>query len=275
MTESSHLEVKEYFDADASSYREKRWFRNEIARADYRMTRDALLEALRPAPGERILEVGCGPGTWTRVVSELCGELVAVDISAEMLEEARRYVPSPNVTFVNADFMRYRPRRLFDKAFMVRVFEYFENRAGALSLLHGCLKEGGVLVIISKSFPSIWNGRVRVLSVLCRLLGRPMPGGSWVEHRSLWRKRISPFRLRSLLLASGFRSVQLRPVILRPPCFGRGEWEYPLVFPPWEERLLNWSFRVAEKARSSAWLAYPGLFLSESYLARAVRKANT
>ena len=50
-----------------------------------------LREYIRPAPGDRVLDIGCGPGT---MVPYLPGtEYVGLDVSAEYIERARRRFP--------------------------------------------------------------------------------------------------------------------------------------------------------------------------------------
>ena len=49
--------------------------------------------------GGTCVEVGCGPGRMTAVLAERFDSVVAVDVSAGMLERARAAVTSPNVDF--------------------------------------------------------------------------------------------------------------------------------------------------------------------------------
>jgi trans-aconitate methyltransferase len=70
---------------------------------------EALLDALAIRPGERVVELGCGPGGFTkRVLRRLGagGSVVAVDASAELLEQATAAVAGLDggrATFVRAD----------------------------------------------------------------------------------------------------------------------------------------------------------------------------
>jgi SAM-dependent methyltransferase len=49
----------------------------------------AVLELLRPRPGERILDLGCGDGALTARIREAGAQVVGVDASAEMVAAAR------------------------------------------------------------------------------------------------------------------------------------------------------------------------------------------
>jgi SAM-dependent methyltransferase len=68
---------------------------------------EALFRAAHLAPGERVLDVGCGTGTTLRAISTAVGatgSVVGVDISAPMLALAReRTRDIPNVTIIEGD----------------------------------------------------------------------------------------------------------------------------------------------------------------------------
>jgi SAM-dependent methyltransferase len=49
-----------------------------------------LVDALRLEPGERLLDVGCGPGRHAKALAEQGIEVVGLDVSARFLEEAGR-----------------------------------------------------------------------------------------------------------------------------------------------------------------------------------------
>ena len=93
--------MKAYYDRRASEYDD--WYRGEgrfaerdrPGWADEVAALGAALEALPPA---RTLDVACGTGLLTR---HLPGEVVGLDQSEAMLEEARRQ--APNASFVQAD----------------------------------------------------------------------------------------------------------------------------------------------------------------------------
>jgi SAM-dependent methyltransferase len=56
------------------------------------------------APGSRVLEIGCGVGRLTRGLARRAGEVIALDVSAEMLALAREHNPElENVTWVLGD----------------------------------------------------------------------------------------------------------------------------------------------------------------------------
>jgi SAM-dependent methyltransferase len=55
-------------------------------------------------PGSRVLEIGCGVGRLTRGLAARAGQVVALDVSAEMLSRAREYnAELGNVTWLHGD----------------------------------------------------------------------------------------------------------------------------------------------------------------------------
>ena len=67
-----------------------------------------MLDAFRPAGS--VLELACGPGTWTRQLLRHASSVTAVDASPEMLAIAATRVPGgAPVRFVQADLFTWNP----------------------------------------------------------------------------------------------------------------------------------------------------------------------
>ena len=79
---------------------------------------DELGEALRAfRPSGDVLELACGPGTWTPLLLRTAATVTAVDAAPEMLERARERVGGGAVRFVQADLFSWRPDRRYDTVF--------------------------------------------------------------------------------------------------------------------------------------------------------------
>lgn len=105
---------------------------------------EAALDAFRPA-GD-VLELACGPGTWTAQLLRHADRLTAVDASPEMLAIAASEVAGDaRVTFVHADLFEWRPERRYDVVFFGYWLSHvpLERFAAFWSLVDDCLAPAG------------------------------------------------------------------------------------------------------------------------------------
>ncbi len=68
-------------------------------------------------PTGTVLELACGPGTWTAQLLRHAAEVTAVDASPEMLTIASARVAKSRVRFVRADLFKWEPDRRYDVVF--------------------------------------------------------------------------------------------------------------------------------------------------------------
>lgn len=108
----------------------------------------------RFAPGGDVLELACGPGTWTPQLRRHADTLTAVDGSPEMLRLAAATVPAGSVRFVEADLFRWRPDRRYDVVFFGFWLSHvpLERFEGFWSLVAECLKPGGRVLFVDDAF---------------------------------------------------------------------------------------------------------------------------
>ena len=134
-------------------YTSARWFSSPEARFDYEQTRRALERALPAGSLGRVLEIGPGDGTWTKLFAESTGELTLLDQSGEMLERAREQLGArPNISYVLSDIAAYElPSHRYDLIIGVRCFEYFEDKRFVLRKLIAALAPGGRLILVTKN----------------------------------------------------------------------------------------------------------------------------
>jgi ubiquinone/menaquinone biosynthesis C-methylase UbiE len=122
----------------------------------YGLVRDPYkaLEAAGLEPGQRVLEVGCGPGFFTVPAARLVGEegmVYALDISALALERVQGKVDGAgvgNVETLLADAAQTGlPDGSFDLAFVFGLSHPVGDMEGILVELHRLLKPAGVLAV--------------------------------------------------------------------------------------------------------------------------------
>jgi SAM-dependent methyltransferase len=112
------------------------------------------LDRIGIQPGERVLELGPGPGTFSVEAARRTdpgGTLVAVDIQLQMIAAVEKKAWEAGVTNVEAHVASAYDLPLqdgsVDRAFLVTVLPEIPDRHRALLELHRVLKPGGVLSI--------------------------------------------------------------------------------------------------------------------------------
>jgi ubiquinone/menaquinone biosynthesis C-methylase UbiE len=168
------------FDAKASQELEAVYRTPDVVRQ-----REETISALLPQPGERILDIGCGPGLLIEDIAERvapAGQVTGVDIAHSMLELARRRCArfGTGVTIEEANATRLPfDDAVFDAAVSTQVYEYVPDVAAALTELHRVLKPGGRVVIVDTDWDSIvWNTgdrtrMHRILTAWCERFADP------------------------------------------------------------------------------------------------------
>jgi ubiquinone/menaquinone biosynthesis C-methylase UbiE len=140
-------------------------------------------EALAAATGERIVDVGCGPGFY---VAELgarvgaTGAAIGIDRSPQMLAVARGRCPASNTSFHESEATALPLLdHSCDAALSVQVFEYLADPMAGLAELHRVLRPGGRVVIWDVDWATVsWHARDvgrmrRVLQAWDRHLAHP------------------------------------------------------------------------------------------------------
>lgn len=109
---------------------------------------DLICRKLALAPGEKILELGCGWGGFARYAAEHYGvEVIAYNISAAQVEWARAKCKGLPVEFRLQDYRE--ATGAFNKVAAIGLCEHvgYKNYRSFLELAHRCLKPGGIFLL--------------------------------------------------------------------------------------------------------------------------------
>jgi arsenite methyltransferase len=164
--------------------------------------REIARTALGAAPGERVLDVGCGPGFFcAELLAEVgdSGWVTGVDASPHMLDLARRRCAQhANVAFAQADATSLPLEDAsVDAALCVQVLEYVADYGSALAELARVVRAGGRVVIWDTDWATTsWHSRDPARMQRCL--------AAWDEHLT---HRSLPRCLGAAMRSAGFDHV--------------------------------------------------------------------
>ena len=221
------------FDFSSLAKNYDRWYDTPLGKRYDREEKSAVLKLLPPAkPGDRLLDVGCGTGHWSRFFASLGFDVVGVDISPEMIEFARLH-NSPNCSFKIADAYRLPfDNSSFDVVTAMAMLDFASEVKTTVAEMLRCVKSNG----------SVMMGTLNKLAPINR--ERIDEGKEPYASAHLF----SPAELRDLLSAFG---KQLR---LRISVDERNQNRIKPLRSAWEHFALPWkqptgAFIVAEVRR--------------------------
>jgi demethylmenaquinone methyltransferase/2-methoxy-6-polyprenyl-1,4-benzoquinol methylase len=193
--------------------------------------RRALVRAVDPRPGERVLDVATGTGMVAAALVRRSGcEVVALDQSDAMLAAARaRLVADPGLA-ARIRFVTGEAERLpfadgeFDGVTFTYLLRYVEDRAATMRELARVLKPGGRIGMVEFGVPraaalrALWRLHTRVgLPLLGRLVSP-----AWLEVGRFLGPSIEELDALEPDLVGLWEAAGIRDVRLRRPSFGAG-----------------------------------------------------
>ncbi|WP_175411385.1 class I SAM-dependent methyltransferase [Streptomyces sp. TRM64462] len=188
---------------------------------------EALVDAVGPRPGERVLDLACGTGVVAHKAATRVrpgGAVTGVDLNADMLALARRSTPADDgvsVAWRQADALDTGlPDGAFDIGFCQQGLQFFGDRVTALRELRRVLAPGGRVAL------SVWcdvrsPGFHPFEAAFERVL--PAPGQAVRFLRAIF-DLADPDELRRLLTAAGFRNVEVSRQTRTVRCASAHEW---------------------------------------------------
>lgn len=225
MSERSMQKVRQDFDRIAP-FETERWNRNNHYH-------DFLLENL-PAQCPRALEIGCGIGTFTRLLAERAESVTALDLSPQMIRTAENLSRTrANVDFRIGDVLEIDfPDAYFDAVVSIATFHHLPLEK-VLPKLKKTLKIGGRLLVLDVS-------RVETVGDLCvGALAAPLASVLGIlrngfarpsrEEREAWKRHAKTDRLLSFAEAKRIFPAYLENASVRRHFFFR----YSVV---WEKK---------------------------------------
>lgn len=176
------------------------WFWHEV--------RFRAVEEFLPARLRRILDLGCGPGTFLGRLPVGFEEGLGLDLSPGQIAWAAEHYGRPGLAFQCADVRELSSEEPFDAVTSIEVIEHLPEDAedGFLSSVRRLLVPGGRFVLTTPNYSSAWP-------VVERLVSQMGP----IDYRVQHINPFTPDRLHRRLERAGFIDVEIRTFFVAAP----------------------------------------------------------
>jgi demethylmenaquinone methyltransferase/2-methoxy-6-polyprenyl-1,4-benzoquinol methylase len=193
--------------------------------------RHALVDAIDPSPGERVLDVATGTGLVAFELVKRGGcEVVGLDQSEEMLTGARERLATHPAFAGHVSFVRGEAERLpfgdgeFDALTFTYLLRYVDDRAATMRELARVVRPGGRIGMVEFGVPDVallralWRVQTRVA---LPLLGR-LVSSAWFEVGRFLGPSIEELHAHEPDMPGLWRAAGIRGVRERRMSFGAG-----------------------------------------------------
>lgn len=173
-----------------------------------RRARRVLME-LKLRNGDRILDLGCGNGYYSYLLSKipLNLEITGIDSHLNAIIDARALIRKDKATFIigNAEKLPF-PQNSFDKIIMSEIIEHVKDDIKVLKEAKRVLKMGGILVLTTpnKDYPFLWDPVNWILEHFFSFhIRNGFFAGIWNQHLRLY----TPEEIKKKLEKVGFKKI--------------------------------------------------------------------
>jgi len=182
------------------NYEHYRWGLHDKKRKQYEFSRQSILFHLQDVNFKKGLEIGCGAGTWTKLLTEKypAAKLTSLDLSKEMIKQLKQNVKSEKVKTITANFLEHEFKENFDFVFFSRAIEYIPNKPLVIKKMHELLTpQSKGIIITSPPHPFVFS--------IKKMLGKKTSK----QHS----QRVSVKEINKLLTQNGFTNIEFYPIL--------------------------------------------------------------
>jgi 2-polyprenyl-3-methyl-5-hydroxy-6-metoxy-1,4-benzoquinol methylase len=220
----------ELYDAIAPGYYDEVYRRGRGVQWFWHHHRFAAVARCLPPRIRRLVDLGCGPGTFLGNLEQPYEEALGIDIAAPQIHYAISRYARPGLEFRVADVTSLAAAEPFDAAVSIEVIEHLrpEDTSAFFAAIYGLLKPGGRLVLTTPNYRSFWP-------LLERLV-------SWISPVDYREQHINPFDARRLVAAAeaaGFVAARAQTFFVVAPFVAALSTRAAATTLRWERQLLR------------------------------------
>ena len=166
-----------------------------------------VLQELQLKDNDKILDLGCGNGYYSYLLSKipLNLKITGIDSHLNAIEDAKALIPKEKATFIigYAEKLPFH-EGAFDKIIMSEIIEHVDDDIKVLKEAKRVLKKGGILVLTTpnKNYPFLWDPINWILEHFFNFhIKNGYFAGIWNQHLRLY----TPEELKKKLEQVGFK----------------------------------------------------------------------
>jgi len=197
--------------------------------------------------GGRLLDIGCGTGLFARQYISSGGSAVGIDLSENMIVQARQRCSGCDFSVGTADMLPFRDAS-FDAVSSILVFTYLSDPEGMFSEAYRVLRPGGSLAICTLGRKLLTRG----IPALYQIGEKMRP--SHIAMKNFGERYYNEQEMRDFFSSAGFEDIGMRwcsfaHVSMMDPLFSLARKIEPFV----ERQVPQLTFNLCASARKPAY----------------------
>jgi ubiquinone/menaquinone biosynthesis C-methylase UbiE len=166
------------------------------------------------APGEKILDVGCGTGSLTFELAKHgdLAEIRGIDFSETFVAAARERNTDPRVTIEQADAVALPfPDKSFDRAMALLVLHFVPEADKAILEMRRVVRPGGIVAA------TVWDhlGGMPGMRMAIDTIAVLSEAGRQLRHQYLFKPMMQPGEMKRAFIQAGLLDVEERQLMIR------------------------------------------------------------
>ena len=174
----------------------KQWQLEEAVRHNRNLAKEPDSRTLKTIPlveGRNILDIGCGAGVVSFLVSERFPQahVTGVDTNPDAIKIAKLAFQRPNLEFrvVDANKLASLKKGSFDCVLLLEVIEHLDNPGLVIDSIGKLLKKGGVFIVSTPNaagYESFLRNLRKPLKMVTKVNAEPLWSGTHTDHLVAW-----------------------------------------------------------------------------------------
>jgi SAM-dependent methyltransferase len=202
---------------------------NAIQRFWHDQKFDTVLNKIDFTQKDYVMDIGCGPGVLLSRIFKKVTLAIGMDISKNQVKFTNDTLKNNHNIVGACQSLSFKDNSL-DYAFMVEVLEHLhpEETDRSLKSIYETLKEGGILILTTPNYRSLWP-------IIEFVWNRINP----INYNEQHINKQNIHRLKRSLIKAGFKNIQIKSIFIISPFIAIISKKHAINFIELEKRLLT------------------------------------